>query len=301
MGMAGNMTPDRRRALRLLAAASLVIATAASSWAQSGPVGEPAGEWRQQTYLIPLPHDGDRGMHTLVLRPPGDGKRPLVVINHGSPADPSQRPSMKPGFRTAAMWFLKRGFVVALPMRRGYGETGGSWAEEYGKCGSPDYRRAGLETAKDIATAVDYMTALPFVEPQRAIVVGQSAGGWGSIALASLNPPKVAAIVNFAGGRGGYADNRPNNNCTPDRLVQAASEYGRTARLPMLWLYTENDLFFNPTLSRRMAEAFTAAGGKADYRLLPAFGKDGHLMFGSADGLERWEPLVAQFLAANGR
>ncbi|MCC7049859.1 MAG: prolyl oligopeptidase family serine peptidase [Alphaproteobacteria bacterium] len=301
MGVPSTGMLDRRRALRLLAAAGLFTATAASAWAQAGPAGQPRGEWRQQTYLIPLPHDGNRGMHTLVLRPPGEDRHPLVVINHGSPANPSQRPSMKPGFRTAATWFVRRGYVVALPMRRGYGETGGSWDESYGKCGSPDYRRAGLETAKDIATAVDYMTALPFVEAERAIVVGQSAGGWGAIALASLNPPKVAAIVNFAGGRGGYADNRPNNNCTPDRLVQAAGEYGRTARLPMLWLYTENDLFFDPTLSRRMAEAFTAAGGKAEYKLLPAFGTDGHLMFGSADGLERWEQPVAAFLTANGR
>jgi dienelactone hydrolase len=225
----------------------------------------------------------------------------LVVINHGSPPNPSQRPSMRPGFKAATTWFLKRGFVVAVPMRRGYGDTGGEWAENYGKCGSPDYRRAGLESAKDIAAAVAYMTGQAFVEPERAIVVGQSAGGWGSVALASQNPPKVAAIVNFAGGRGGYADGKPNNNCTPDRLVQAAGEFGKTARLPMLWIYTENDLFFNPTLSRRMADAFTSGGGKAEFMLLPSFGKDGHSLFAAAGGVDKWAQAVANFLAVNGR
>ena len=42
----------------------------------------------------------------------------------------------------------------------------------------------------------------------------------------------------------------------------------------MLWIYTENDSYFPPSLSRRLADAFRAAGGTVDYRLLPAFGAD---------------------------
>jgi dienelactone hydrolase len=291
----------RRTIAQLFAGLFLLFAAAGQAGAQAGPQGQPQGEWREQTHLVPLPHDGNRAMHTLVLRPPGEDRRPLVVINHGSPANPAQRPSMRPGFRAASEWFVKRGFVVALPMRRGYGETGGEWAETYGTCSAPDYVRAGLETAKDIAATVDYMTAQPFVAPERAVVVGQSAGGWGALALASSNPPRVAAVVNFAGGRGGYKDNKPNSNCEPDRLVEAAREYGRTARVPTLWIYTQNDLFFSPTLSSRMADAFKSAGANAEYLLLSPFAKDGHSLFGAADGIERWEQAVARFLSANGR
>jgi len=287
---------------RFLLLAALVL----SAWplvaqAQQGPVGEPRGEWREQVYQIPLPHDDNRAMHTLVLRPVGKDRAPLAVINHGSPANAGDRPGMKPGFRSAREWFLKRGFVVALPMRRGYGETGGAWAEEYGRCANPDYKRGGLESAKDIQAAVDYLTGLPFVEPERAIVVGQSAGGWASVALASQNPARVAAIVNFAGGRGGYAERKPNNNCAPDKLVEAAGDFGKTARIPMLWIFTQNDLFFAPQLSARMADAFKSNGGIADYQLLPPFGKDGHSLFANPDGGDRWQPLVARFLTANGR
>ena len=32
----------------------------------------------------------------------------------------------------------------------------------------------------------------------------------------------------------------------------------------MLWFYIENDTFFGPALLKRMHEAFTAAGGRAD-------------------------------------
>lgn len=291
-----------RGPLRLTVAALFVVLAAVAATAQDrfGPQGAPSGEWREQVWLIPLPYDDDRAMHTTVLRPPGEDKRPLAVINHGSPAKAEDRPNQRSVFKTASEWFVKRGFVVALPLRRGYGKTGGSWAENYGRCDNPDYRRAGLETAKDIRTAIAYLATQAFVEPKRVLVVGQSAGGWGALALSSLNPPEVAAMVNFAGGRGGYKNGQPNSNCTPERLVEAAGEYGKTARLPTLWLFTENDLFFNPALSRRMAEAYSAAGGKAEYNLLKPFGKDGHSMFGSSDGLGRWRDLVDKFLGANG-
>jgi hypothetical protein len=44
----------------------------------------------------------------------------------------------------------------------------------------------------------------------------------------------------------------------------------------MLWIYAENDSYFGPELTKRMHNAFTAAGGDAEYHLLPAFGNDGH-------------------------
>jgi hypothetical protein len=64
----------------------------------------------------------------------------------------------------------------------------------------------------------------------------------------------------------------------------------------MLWIYAENDTFFGPALSKRMHEAYTGAGGNAEYYMLPPFGSDGHFMIGSADAIPIWEPLVKQFL-----
>ena len=126
--------------------------------------------------------------------------------------------------------------------------------------------------------------------------MGQSGGGWGAIALASLNPSSVQAIVTFAAGRGGRVDGKPNNNCAPDKLVAATGEFGRTARVPMLWIYTENDSYFGPELTKRMHDAFVAAGGNAEYRMLPPFGSDGHFMIDSPDAVPIWSPLVSQFL-----
>jgi len=93
-------------------------------------------------------------IQTRVLQPAGPGPFPLAIVSHGSPPDASQRPAMQvPTYASASNWLLERGYLVALPLRRGYGETGGPWLENFGSCSTPDYYRAGLTTAEDIISA----------------------------------------------------------------------------------------------------------------------------------------------------
>ena len=206
----------------------------------------------------------------------------------------------RPRYPSLSSWFVSRGYVVVLPMRRGYGETGGAWAEDYGRCQTPDYFGAGLQGATDIKATLDYMRGQPYVVADRAIVVGQSAGGWTTVAFSSLNPPGVPGMVNFAGGRGGHQKLPEGGigNCAPDALVKAAGRYGSTARVPMLCLYTENDSYFEPALARRRVDAYDAAGGRATLRRLGPFGNDGHNMASSSSGVPMWSGAVADFLAS---
>ena len=128
-------------------------------------IGPLAAQDRQQ--VVSLPGPGGSTLVATVMRPPGEARSPLVVINHGSPADSSQRFKMeRPRFTALSSWFLSRGYVVALPLRRGYGETGGDWAEGYGLCDAPDYYRAGLQGAADIQATIDFMRAQPYVAPR---------------------------------------------------------------------------------------------------------------------------------------
>jgi dienelactone hydrolase len=165
-----------------------------------------------------------------------------------------------------------------------------------GNCDNPNFRDAGLAAALLDKWVIDYMTEQKLAKPDSAIVIGQSAGGWGAIALSSENLPSVKAIITFAAGRGGRVGGKPNNNCAPDKLVEAAASFGRTARVPMLWFYIENDTYFGPDLSRRMHQAYTAAGGNAEYHLMPPFGAEGHFFIDSPDAIPQWSPLVTQFL-----
>jgi dienelactone hydrolase len=284
--------------LRSAAAALLFCLLAWPAAAQSpGPQGSESGEHREQEWRIPAA-GGQQLMLTTVMRPPGEARAPLAIINHGSP-DAATRPKMpRQRYSRMAAFLVERGYVVAVPLRRGYGATGGPWAEAYGGCANPDFYRAGLEAAADIKAALDYMRTQPFVAPDRTIIVGQSAGGWGTIALSSQNPPGVTGMVNFAGGRGGHAKLPGGGigNCEPSALVRAAGKYGSTARVPMVWLYTANDSYFEPALARRMADAYNGTGGRADFRALGPDGKDGHNLLTSATGSAVWQPIVADFL-----
>jgi len=238
-------------------------------------------------------------MKVRVCRPQTDVPARLVVINHGSPPNPADRPRMQLGRceDEAAQWFLTRGYVVAFPLRRGYGATGGDWAERYGSCDQADYFSAGLETARDIGTAVDALTTLPFVRPDGVVVVGQSAGGWGTIAYDSVVHPKVAAFIVMAGGRGGHFHDQPNQNCHPEKLAQAAGRYGSTVTTPMLWVYAGNDTFFPPPIARALYQAFAASGGKADFEQPAHFDGEGHHLFFGVRGSEIWGPMVLRYLS----
>ena len=241
-----------------------------------------------------------------VVRPVGKGPFPLVVMNHGVSLSQKERgffPLVE--FRDTAMWFAKRGYMVVAPTGSGYGAAALDVAErghyslffsKVGNCDNPNFHDAGRLVALIDKWIIEYMTDQKLIVPDNTIVVGQSAGGWAAIALSSENLPGVRAIVAFAAGRGGRVGGKPNNNCAPDKLVTATSEFGRAARTPMLWIYIENDTFFGPELSRRMHEAYTKAGGTAEYHLLPPFGNEGHFLVSSPDGLPLWTPLVGAFL-----
>jgi len=236
-----------------------------------------------------------------------DGWRaPVAIINHGSPADPADpvdRMRMQPGScgSEPARWFLARGYVVVFPLRRGFGASSGEVAEGSGPCDSPDYVRSGVESARDVAAAVRYATALPYARPEGAVVIGQSLGGWATLAFAALPHQEVAALISMAGGRGGHAFADAGGNCRPDLLVAAAAAFGRTARTPMLWIYADNDSFFPPALAWAMFSAFTEAGGRAALAQPRFPGGEGHALFYAAGGSRVWGPIVEAYLAQRRR
>jgi len=261
-----------------------------------------APDLREQIWAIPSAVP----MLAYVVRPVGEGPFPLLVINHGVALDAKERsyfPVIE--FRDAALWFARQGYVVVAPVRPGYGGTAieiperglfGLFFSGVGNCSDANFRDAGLAIASINKWVIEYMSVQPFIKRDEVVVVGQSGGGWGAIALASQNPTSVRAIIGFAAGRGGHFNGKPNSNCAPDNLVEAAAQFGQTARIPMLWIYTHNDSYFGPELTKRLATAFQAAGGNVEYQLLPDFGADGHFMIDSADAVQLWAPLVSEFL-----
>jgi len=161
----------------------------------------------------------------------------------------------------------------------------------------PDYVKSALATAASVTATIDYMLRQDYVRKSGVLVIGNSAGGWGALALASENPAAVVGVINFSGGRGGHNHNEAGNNCAPDRLVSAAAALGKSARIPTLWLYAANDSFFSPVLAHEMEASFVAAGGIAKLDILPPVQGDGHALIFTAGASATWKSVVAAFLS----
>lgn len=248
-----------------------------------GAQGEPN---RMQSWLVPSPDFGSTS-HALLFRPPGDGPFPLALIAHASTQNVLRRAQMpQPEYRALAAWLVARGFAVLVPQRPGHGATGGHYLEDQGGCDEADYAKAGRATADAIAAASAYLRREPFIRNDGMVIVGHSAGGWGALALAAGSPQDVAAIIAFAPGRGGHANDQPNQVCAPHTLLAAAAVFGKGARIPVTWLVAANDTYFSPDLSRRLAEAFRSGGGKVDFKVLPASGSEGHWLAETESGVK---------------
>ena len=110
----------------------------------------------------------------------------------------------------AASVFARRGYVVVMPLRRGFGATGGEFAEDPGTCANPDYRKGEQAAADDVMVAYDFTRTLPYVDAKRMILAGQSAGGIVSMVTAGTrNPEGLVAVLSFAAGRGGNPTSVP--------------------------------------------------------------------------------------------
>jgi dienelactone hydrolase len=253
---------------------------------------------RSQHWRIPSP-DRNTAAHALLYRPPGEGPFPLAIIAHASTENVLRRAQMpQPQYRALASWLVARGYAVLVPERPGHGGTGGRYLEDQNGCDEANYVRAGQATADSIVTALAYMRQQTFVRQNGTIILGHSAGGWGALALAGQNPQGVTAIIAFSPGRGGHANDRPNQVCAPHTLTTAAAEFGKTARVPVIWLVARNDSYFSPALSRQLADAFKAGGDKVDFRALPEFRSEGHWLAETDGGEEIFGPTLDNAMKA---
>ena len=224
---------------------------------------------------------------------------PLLVINHGRASESAVRAAMG-RYRPAEIvrWFARQGFVVAVPTRIGYGQTGGEDVEDSGACTRKTYAPGFQAAAQQTLAVIDAAGARADTLKDRTVVVGQSYGGATSVAVAALNPPGVVAAINFAGGGGGNPKTSAREPCAPVALERLYAGYGRSARVPMLWIYTENDQYWGAEYPKAWLAAFRDGGGRAEFVQFPPHGDDGHSLFTRAPAV--WQPTVREFLRAHG-
>ena len=108
-------------------------------------------------------------------------------------------------------------------MRQGFANSGGQYIDS-----GCNIESNGRTQADDVLATLAFMSEQPYVDKQRIIVLGQSHGGWVTLALGASNPPVgVKGLVNFAGGL-------RQESCPgwKSSIARAAGGLGRDSRLP---------------------------------------------------------------------
>lgn len=228
-------------------------------------------------------------LETTVYKPDGPGPFPVAVVNHGKASgDPRFQARYRPA--SAARYFLQRGYAVVVPMRQGFSRSGGSYIG-----GGCNVESNGRVQADDVKAVLDHLATQSWVDKERLVVLGQSHGGWTTLAFGPHNYPGVKGLVNFAGGL--RQESCPN---WKEALAGGAASYARKTRLPSLWFYGDNDSYFDPETFHAMFDKYTAAGGRARLVAFGKFGSDAHGLFGSRAGAAIWQPELTGFLASIG-
>ena len=252
---------------------------------------------------VAVPAAGASPAHTAelvghVYRPQAGGPWGLVVLSHGTPSGQEAREALTERYAPQARAIAALGYVVVTGLRRGYGASDGPLADRYGRCEAPDYIHAAQEAARDVAAIMVYGQKLPDVDAAKVVLLGKSAGGFASLALAAQQPAGLRGVINFAGGRGAQPQMREKASvCGEPELLKTVASFAATSRVPQLWIYAENDSYFRPPLVRKMAQSYQQAGHPLTLVFVPPSGNEGHRFFDLPAHIDQWLPQVREFLA----
>jgi len=91
-----------------------------------------------------------------------------------------------------------------------------------------------------------------------------------------MNIKGVVAIVNFSCGLKGAGASAGDTQAS---LSAIFGLYGMMTKVPMLWIYSENDTYFPPEVAYSAYNAFTKNGGQAKFIMLPPLKRTDILLF----------------------
>ena len=219
----------------LLILPSVLRAQGAGAEAPYQEVFYPNGKLRLQAYLY---------------KPPGAGPLPVVIYNHGSRRGRERAPTP---FVFIGKMLTAAGYVVLVPERRGYGESGG---EPFSEAVGQDRGRRFVERMQaetdDVLAALDFLKTVPDADTSRAGIMGWSLGGIVTI-FATSRSPAFRAAVDQAGAALTW-DNSP-------AMQHALSVAAARVSIPVLAMDAEND---------RTTEAVKAVVRELEKRKIPA-------------------------------
>ena len=229
-------------------------------------------------------HDAeDKGtirLVTYVYRPLKNDRHEVVLFSHGSTGGMASSPKEPGGTnappRTVVQFFVSRGYTVVAPMRRGRGESTGTYVEECsvytGKCTNAESFALGDRAIKEALLDTDAVIGQLILgrlvrRESKILLVGHSRGGFLSLILAGERPKLIKGVVNFAGGWYGVTnrttalENQQKMDDQKARLTRAAK---RTSA-PSIWFYATRDRFYKDGVAQELHRYWQDAGGQAEF------------------------------------
>jgi dienelactone hydrolase len=219
-------------------------------------------------------------LEVVIEKPTGEGPFPLLVFNHGSTGlgglDPA-RFGVTSWSPEIADFFVKKGWMVAFPQRRGRGKSDGLYDEGFAPNRARGYTcdrersLAGADRAlDDIEAAVAALKQRPDVAHNGIVVGGASRGGVLSIVYAAAHSEEVRGVINFVGGWVREACG------TSSEINRTLFRRGGKFEGSTLWLYGHNDPTYSIDHSRSNYDAFVGAGGRGDFLEFDEPSGEGH-------------------------
>jgi dienelactone hydrolase len=280
----------RRKRLGQLAALVLTCAvpTTVKGQASGGP----------ETVVV---HKGSVTLHALLWRPQGRGPFPGILLNHGSGRTREELERLGPYEKQADVLgpvFARHGYIFLFLFRRGVGLSADQGTNaidlmnhELAIHGQEARNALQLQLLEgremsDALSALDFLRALPEVDPRSVAVVGQSFGGSLTFLMAEREPDLRAAVIFSCAG---YSWDR-----SPElrgRLLTAAERI----RAPVFFIHAANDYSIAP--GKALDARLQRLGRPHRLKIYPPIGQtadDGHNF--PYLGVNQWEPDVFAFL-----
>jgi pimeloyl-ACP methyl ester carboxylesterase len=242
-----------------------------------------------------------------VYRPLKDDRKEVVLFSHGSTGGLIRSPK-EPGEAAPSSvirFFVSRGYTLVIPMRRGRGESSGTYVEEcafyLGQCSlaqQVELTDRGLREAIADSDAVIDQLILGRMVPHKSKILlgGISRGGFLSLMLAGERPEIVKGVVNFVGGWHSVSDKyaAPDNKLRLEAQTTRLARAGKIAKAPSIWIYAARDPLYDEATTREFFRAWREGGGRGDY----VFVTDHKLPMGHAVASDAslWEHPVDVFL-----
>ncbi len=285
------------------------VAKAVADWLDGKEVSSVIGHanpqvaWREEiiTYQAPSTFGSNRLEATLLLPEAlrfGAGPYPVMVWNHGDVEldHPAIRDKSRIREMVVVREFLQLGVAVLMPARRGVGMSEGTYPKSFSAQDADATYKARVH-ADDILPALAWLKTRSEIDASRVMMAGQSAGGYSTMYIASQNPAGVIGAIDFSGGRTDKRGDSGTAGYLNQVMVDGFAEFGKTTRMPTLWVFAENDSRYTANTIRASYEAFQGAGGKGRLLLSPPLDVDGHFIYNKP---ALWRAALKEYLGEIG-